>query len=269
MKIRILSIYNRAKVDNLPMLFSAGLSGIIPKMYDQEGNEIDTDFVAFYLQHYAIFDKYIKYNHGKKIYYYDSEEFDNALTAFKDEAAAIMSVHAPAWASEFAANVQKNKVILQNEINKMDTLGQVDEIRWMGAQHSETLYGEDETTATYGATETTMSTGTHKGKNEHSEKTFENNSMTVISKDEKTDDPAEDVSSSISHEDNSVREARTDETDSDAYVDRIEKPETVNEYLTVDNIGYLEKLKELPEFTNLMHKIINTIIIETGAKYDY
>ena len=269
MKIRILSIYNKAKTEAKPLLFSASLSSLIPKIYDEEGHEIDTDFVSYYLNNYNYYDNYIKYNHGKKLYYYDDEEFGSSLDAFQDEAASIMAIHAPAWASEYAANIKKNKIILDNIINKIDTLGDVEEIRTMGAQHSETLFGEDETTANYGALSTTMTTGARSASNNHSEKTFEANSLAVISSDSSTNQAASDTSATAAHVDSSVREARTDTTDTRSYVDRIEKPETINEYITKDNSGYFEKLNNIPEFSNLMRKIINTIIIETGAKYDY
>ena len=269
MKIRILSIYNRAKTEAKPLLFTAALSSLIPKIYDEEGHEIDTDFVTYYLNNYNYYDKYIKYNHGKKLYYYDEEEFTSSLEAFQDEAASIMAIHAPAWASEFAANIKKNKLILDNIIEKTDTLGEVEEIRTMGAQHSETLFGEDETTASYGALSTTMQTGLRNATNQHSERVHEENTMEVISSDNSTNQPASDTSSTAAHSDTSIREARTDTTDTNSYVDNILKPETINTYVTKDNSGYFEKLNNIPEFSNLMRKIINTIIIETGARYDY
>ena len=269
MKTRILSIYNKAKTENKPLLFDSESAALIPAIYDEEGEEIDTNFIAYYLANYAIFDRFVKYQHGKKYYSYITEDFESSLAAFKDEAQTILAVHAPAWASEFAANVKKNKIILTNNTTKTDILGESEEIRTMGARHSETLYGEDTTTANYGATSTTMATGEHNAENHKYETTYDSGTLTETTKDTTKNAAASDTSSSTAHEDSSTREARSDEHDEDQYIDNILRPETTNVSTVIDNAGYFEKLNNIPEFTNLMKKIINTIIVEMGCCYDY
>lgn len=254
-KTRIAAIYSQATTNSTPLFFSSTLTALLPAMYDESGNAIDNDFITYYLTNYQYFDKYVKYQHGKKLYSYDEEEFDSALLGFKDEAEAILSVNINKWASWFSELTTKNKLILGNKIVRTEELGPTEKT-------IETDYGQDLTTNQYGAQSGSSVVAARHSENQHQDNSYELETLATKSKDIADSNGYTDTSSSQAHTDTSTRNSRTDTVSETTTT-------TENEIITTDNSRYYENMSNLPEFDNVIKRILNQVIIESGCCYEY
>lgn len=234
-RINIMGLYKQAKTAEPaePLMFNKSLVSSLPEITDEAGNVIDCDFISYYVDNMALFDRYIKYKHGSKIYKYYDDEFETALAAWHDQIEAIMFANMEEFAGKYAMELIKNKIVLNNRIYKKDTLGeQID--------HHE--YGEKHSSATMGE---------RNGESHSYNKAYDSAELTETAKG------------------TSKSEEATDETTADAYEDVITKEETINEYETTDNHSYYDKLRSIPAFDSIMKSILDKIIIESGVSYEY
>lgn len=250
-RVYIKSLYNSAKTSNVPLLFDSTLSSKIPVYRDENGNSVDTDFITYYVQNHDLFDRYIKYMHGSKIYSYDDEEFQTALPAFKDHIEALLFANIDEFAGMFAKETINHKFVLGNKIFKTDT---------MGEESGTKTYGADSTSYTYGAKHSEATSPQKKTTSNQYNRSYELEALEHVSKSEAISDLFVDQMDEDGYTDSTLRSQRMDSFLND---------ETINTYETIDNSRYYENMKNIPEFEDCMKRIINKLIIETGASYEY
>lgn len=250
-RVYIKSLYNSAKTSNVPLLFDNTLSSKIPVYKDENGNNVDADFITYYVQNHSLFDRYIKYMHGSKIYSYDEEEFQTALPAFKDHIEALLFANIDEFAGMFAKETINHKFILGNKIFKTDT---------MGEETGRKTYGADVTTYNFGAKHAEAKSPQKKTTSNQYNRSYELEALEQVSKSEAISDLFVDEMD---------ENARIDSTSRAQHIDSFQNDQTINTYETIDNSRYYENMNNIPEFEDCMKKIINKLIIETGASYEY
>lgn len=304
-RIYLKALYNSAKTAQVPLLFNDSLKTMIPDYTDENGDPIDADFITYYYENYSLFDRYIRYTHGSKIYKYDDEEFQTALAAFKDHIEALMFANIDEFASMFAKETQAHKMMLGTKIFKTDTLGERTGSKTYGEDVTRNSYAQDKTTDVFGQDKTTDVFGQDKTTDvigaKHSEATSPQKKTTTnnynrsyelevleqtskseaisdlfvdeLDEDARTDtstrDTRTDTSTRDSRTDTSTRDARTDTITRDEKIDSYQDDQTINTYETIDNSRYYENMKAIPEFEDCMKRIINKLIIESGCSYEY
>lgn len=250
-RVYIKSLYNSAKTANVPLLFSNSLASKIPVYKDENGNNVDADFITYYVQNHDLFDRYIKYLHGSKIYSYDDEEFQTALPAFKDHIEALLFANIDEFAAMFAKETINHKFILGNKIFKTDI---------MGEETGTKTYGADSTSYSYGAKHSEATSPQKKTTSNQYNRSYELEALEQVSKSEAISDMFIDKMDENAHSDSTLRSE---------HVDSFQNDQTINTYETIDNSRYYENMKNIPEFEDCMKRIINKLIIETGASYEY
>ena len=152
-KIRVSVLYNRAKQAETTLLFDQADSALIPEITDEDGNELDNDFVAAYIANSAIFDRYIRNQHGKKLYSMYDEDLEDLtpLQIWKAEIKEQLLINIEEFAGEYAKAMQKYKMQIGADLRVVQTLGPTELTMEHGAKHSEDTFGEDHTTNDYGA----------------------------------------------------------------------------------------------------------------------
>ena len=268
-RVYIKSLYVSAHTAQTPLLFNASMASHIPEYIDENGDPIDADFITYYIQNYALFDRYIKYMHGSKIYKYDDEEFDAALAAFKDHIEALMFANIDEFAGMFAKETIEHKFILGNRIFKTDILGEETGRKTFGQEVTRNVYAQDKTTDVFGAKHSEAKSPQKKTTTNNYNRTYELENLEQTSKSEAISDLFVDELDEDARTDTSTRDARTDTSTKDQHIDSFQNDETTNTYETIDNSRYYENMKMIPEFEDCMKRIINKLIIESGCSYEY
>lgn len=250
-RVYIKSLYNSAKTSNVPLLFDTTLSSKIPVYKDENGSNVDADFITYYVQNHSLFDRYIKYMHGSKIYSYDEEEFQTALPAFKDHIEALLFANIDEFAGMFAKETINHKFVLGNKVFKTDT---------MGEETGSKTYGADSTSYTYGEKHSEATSPQKKTTSNQYNRSYELEALEQVSKSEAISDQFVDQMDENAHTDSTLRSQR---------IDSFQNDQTINTYETIDNSRYYENMNNIPEFEDCMKRIINKLIIETGASYEY
>lgn len=274
-KIRVSVLYNRAKQENTTLLFDVADSALIPEITDEKGNTLDNDFVAAYLANSAIFDRYIRNQHGKKLYSMYDEDLEDLtpLQIWKAEIKEQLLINIEEFAGEYAKAMQKYKMQIGADLKVVQTLGPTELKMEHGAQHSEDTFGEDHTTNDYGAQSGSSTAAPRTQTTTLSDNTYEDGAVTpALTPHEETVTSSIQVidsSSANAYKDEVTRDLRTDEHDSDLYTDKNSTEEVVNTTDTYNDLDYYRNMAQYPEFMPIMKKIINKIIIGTGVSYDY
>ena len=274
-KIRVSALYNRAKQAETTLLFDQADSALIPEITDEDGNALDNDFVAAYLANSAIFDRYIRNQHGKKLYSMYDEDLEDLtpLEIWKAEIKEQLLINMEEFAGEYAKAMQKYKMQIGADLRVVQTLGPTELTMEHGAKHSEDTFGEDHTTNDYGAQGGSSTAAPRKQTTTLKDNTYEDGAVTpALTPHEETVTESIQVidsSSANAYKDEVTRDLRTDEHDSDLYTDTNSTIEVVNTTNTYNDLDYYKNMAQYPEFMPIMKKIINRIIIGTGVSYDY
>ena len=274
-KIRVSALYNRAKQAETTLLFDQADSALIPEITDEDGNALDNDFVAAYLANSAIFDRYIRNQHGKKLYSMYDEDLEDLtpLEIWKAEIKEQLLINMEEFAGEYAKAMQKYKMQIGADLRVVQTLGPTELTMEHGAKHSEDTFGEDHTTNDYGAQGGSSTAAPRKQTTTLNDNTYEDGAVTpALTPHEETVTESIQVidsSSANAYKDEVTRDLRTDEHDSDLYTDTNSTIEVVNTTNTYNDLDYYRNMAQYPEFMPIMKKIINRIIIGTGVSYDY
>jgi hypothetical protein len=274
-KIRVSVLYNRAKQANTTLLFDEADSALIPVITDEEGNTLDNDFVAAYLANSAIFDRYIRNQHGKKLYSMYDEDLEELtpLQIWKAEIKEQLLINIEEFAGEYAKAMQKYKMQIGADLRVVQTLGPTELTMEHGAKHSEDTFGEDHTTNDYGAQGGSSTAAPRKQTTTLKDNTYEDGAVTpnLTPHEETVTESIQvvDSSSANAYKDEVTRDLRTDEHDSDLFTDTNSTIEVVNSTDTYNDLDYYRNMAQYPEFMPIMKKIINKIIIGTGVTYDY
>ena len=274
-KIRVSALYNRAKQAETTLLFDQADSALIPEITDEDGNALDNDFVAAYLANSAIFDRYIRNQHGKKLYSMYDEDLEDLtpLEIWKAEIKEQLLINMEEFAGEYAKAMQKYKMQIGADLRVVQTLGPTELTMEHGAKHSEDTFGEDHTTNDYGAQGGSSTAAPRKQTTTLKDNTYEDGAVTpALTPHEETVTESIQVidsSSANAYKDEVTRDLRTDEHDSDLYTDTNSTIEVVNTTNTYNDLDYYRNMAQYPEFMPIMKKIINRIIIGTGVSYDY
>ena len=274
-KIRVSALYNRAKQAETTLLFDQADSALIPEITDEDGNALDNDFVAAYLANSAIFDRYIRNQHGKKLYSMYDEDLEDLtpLEIWKAEIKEQLLINMEEFAGEYAKAMQKYKMQIGADLRVVQTLGPTELTMEHGAKHSEDTFGEDHTTNDYGAQGGSSTAAPRKQTTTLKDNTYEDGAVTpALTPHEETVTESIQVidsSSANAYKDEVTRDLRTDEHDSDLYTDTNSTIEVVNTTDTYNDLDYYRNMAQYPEFMPIMKKIINRIIIGTGVSYDY
>ena len=274
-KIRVSALYNRAKQAETTLLFDQADSALIPEITDEDGNALDNDFVAAYLANSAIFDRYIRNQHGKKLYSMYDEDLEDLtpLEIWKAEIKEQLLINMEEFAGEYAKAMQKYKMQIGADLRVVQTLGPTELTMEHGAKHSEDTFGEDHTTNDYGAQGGSSTAAPRKQTTTLNDNTYEDGAVTpALTPHEETVTESIQVidsSSANAYKDEVTRDLRTDEHDSDLYTDTNSTIEVVNTTNTYNDLDYYKNMAQYPEFMPIMKKIINRIIIGTGVSYDY
>ena len=274
-KIRVSALYNRAKQAETTLLFDQADSALIPEITDEDGNALDNDFVAAYLANSAIFDRYIRNQHGKKLYSMYDEDLEDLtpLEIWKAEIKEQLLINMEEFAGEYAKAMQKYKMQIGADLRVVQTLGPTELTMEHGAKHSEDTFGEDHTTNDYGAQGGSSTAAPRKQTTTLNDNTYEDGAVTpnLTPHEETVTESIQviDSSSANAYKDEVTRDLRTDEHDSDLYTDTNSTIEVVNTTDTYNDLDYYRNMAQYPEFMPIMKKIINRIIIGTGVSYDY
>lgn len=268
-RVYIKSLYNSAKTANVPLLFSNSLASKIPVYKDENGNNVDADFITYYVQNHDLFDRYIKYMHGSKIYSYDEEEFQTALPAFKDHIEALLFANIDEFAAMFAKETINHKFILGNKIYKTDTLGEETGRKTYGQDTTTYNFGQDKTDYDYAAKHSEAKSPQKKTTSNQYNRSYELEALEQVSKSEAISDLFVDEMDERARKDSITKAARIDSTVKAQKIDSFQNDQTINTYETIDNSRYYENMRNIPEFEDCMKRIINKLIIETGASYEY
>lgn len=274
-KIRVSVLYNRAKQANTTLLFDQADSALIPEITDEEGNTLDNDFVAAYLANSVIFDRYIRNQHGKKLYSMYDEDLEDLtpLQIWKTEIKEQLLINMEEFAGEYAKAMQKYKMQIGADLRVVQELGATELTMEHGAQHSEETYGEDHTTNDYGAQSGSSTAAPRTQTTTLKDNTYEDGAVTPnLTPHEETVTSSVQVidsSSANAYKDEVTRDLRTDEHDSDLYTDKNSTKAVTNTTTTYNDLDYYRNMAQYPEFMPIMKKIINKIIIGTGVSYDY
>ena len=268
-RVYIKSLYNSAKTSNVPLLFDSTLSSKIPVYKDESGNNVDADFITYYVQNHALFDRYIKYMHGSKIYRYDEEEFQTALPAFKDHIEALLFANIDEFAGMFAKETINHKFILGNKIFKTDTLGEETGRKTFGQDSTTYNYGQDKTDYDYAAKHSEAKSPQKTTTSHSYNRSYELENLEEVSKTEATSNLFVDELDENARKDSITKAARIDSTVKAQKIDSFQNDQTINTYETIDNSRYYENMNNIPEFEDCIKRIINKLIIETGASYEY
>lgn len=274
-KIRVSVLYNRAKQANTTLLFDEADSTLIPEITDEQGNTLDNDFVAAYLANSAIFDRYIRNQHGKKLYSMYDEDLEDLtpLQIWKAEIKEQLLINIEEFAGEYAKAMQKYKMQIGADLRVVQVLGETELTMEHGAKHSEDTFGEDHTTNDYGAQGGSSTAAPRKQTTTLKDNTYEDGAVTpnLTPHEETVTESIQvvDSSSANAYKDEVTRDLRTDEHDSDLYTDKNSTEEVTNTTTTYNDLDYYRNMAQYPEFMPIMQKIINKIIIGTGVSYDY
>ena len=270
-KIKILGLYNKAKEAQTTLLFDAADVSLLPDIVDENGNNLDCDFISYYIANSAIFDRWAKNQHGRKIYKMFEEDLEDltALEIWKAEIKEQLLINIEEFAGEYAKAMQKYKMQIGADLKVVEKLGPTELTMLHGAKHSEDSFGEDHTTNEYGAQSGSSTAAPRKQTTELSNKTFESGDLSVIEKNETSSIQVIDSSSANAYTDEVTRDLRMDEHDSDAFTDKNSTILVQNETTTYNDLDYYRNMNQYPEFTAIMKKILNKVIIGTGATYDY
>lgn len=268
-RIYVKGLYNSAKTANTPLLFNDTLKNKIPEYLDEEGNAIDADFITYYVENHELFDRYIRYMHGSKIYRYDEEEFETALQAFKDNIEALLFANIDEFAGMFAKETINHKLILGTKITKTDTLGEETGRKTYAQVITTNVYGQDKTTDVFGARHTEAKSPQKTTTSHSYNRSYELENLEEVSKTEATSNLFVDEMDENARTDTSTRDAKTDTSTRGQHIDSFQNDQTINTYETADNSRYYENMKNIPEFEDCMKRIINKLIVESGCNYDY
>lgn len=256
-KIKISVLYNQAKQNNTTLIFDNSMVNLIPEMVDEDGNTIDNDFITYYLNNYALFDRWIRNQHGLKLYSMYDEDLEDSteLESFKNDIAGITIVNMQEFAGDFAKATIKYKMQLGADLQVITE----DEI---SARHSEDTYGEDVTENSYGAQSGTSTAAPRQTTTVNSDKTYESGGIQQVEQSRTDTIQITDSSTAAAHKDTITRDLRTDEHDSNSYKD-------THTTTTYNDLDYYKNMAQFPEFEAVMKRILNKIIIETGVSYEY
>lgn len=268
-KIRIFSIYNNARLNNKKLFNFTELKTMIPTFKDEDGNSIDGDFISYYELFSDIFDKYIKYNHGSKIFSYYEEDFDSALNAFQDESAAFASKYILEYSSEFAKNMKKLKLINNPGYVKIQNLGEILKTDTLGPTELFREYDEDSTTNSYGAQSGSTTLGTRHSSNLEYNKAYDSGNLVNNAKSEQDSNSVTDTSSAAAHSDSVIRAGRTDAETTTETVNTYTTNAVTNQEILKNYSDYYDLLEKQPELRNIINSFLNQLIIEMGCSYEY
>ena len=270
-KIRILGLYNKAKQAQTTLLFDAADVSLLPDIVDEDGNDLDCDFITYYMTNSVIFDRWVKNQHGRKIYSMFEEDLEDLteLQIWKAEIKEQLLINMEEFAGEFAKAMQKYKMQIGADLRVVQNLGATELSMYHDLQHNETTYGEDHTTNDYGAQSGSSTAAPRTQTTVNSNKSYELGTMVDTEQSQTTSIQVIDSSSANAYKDEITRDLRTDEYDSDAYTDKNSTTAVENTTTTYNDLDYYRNMAQYPEFTAVMKRILNKIIIGTGASYDY
>lgn len=270
-KIKVSALYNKAKESNVTFLFNAADSDLIPEIKDENGSILDSDFVTYYISNSNTFDRYIRNQHGKKIYSIYEEDLEDLteLECWKAEVKEQLLVNIFEFAGEYAKAIQKFKMQIGADLKVVTNLGATEETSTYGARHSEDTYGEDVTTSDYGQQSGSSTQGQRASQSTNSNKTYESGTLETIERVNNTADAVTDTSSAAAHQDVVTRDLRSDEHDENSYIDKNESKAVTNTVTTYNDLDYYRNMAQYPIFESTMKKIIDKIIIGMGVKYEY
>lgn len=270
-KIKVSVLYNRAKQAETTLLFDESDSALIPEITDEQGNILDNDFVAAYIANSMIFDRYIRNQHGKKLYSMYDEDLEELtpLEIWKAEIKEQLLINMEEFAGEYVKAMQKYKMQIGADLKVEQKLGPTELTMEHGAQHSEDTFGEDHTTNDYGVQTGSSTAAPRTQTTTLKDTTYEDGVLTPHEETVTESVQVVDSSRAEAHSDEVTRDLRTDEHDSNLYTDKNTTEEVTNTTTTYNDLDYYRNMAQYPEFMPIMKKIINKIIIGTGVTYDY
>lgn len=225
-----------------------------PTIYDSEGQETTINFVDDYLLEHTLFDDYVKFQYGQRMYDCDEDTFTAIYNEWIDECNSIVAIHLTSWAKLYHA-----LSLTYNPIWNVD--GTEKEI--YSSELTTNVFGSDKNTMVYGQDKTTNVTDTRSNETTDYSMAYDSNTEHESGRTQTTLDGGTDTATRDSHTDINTRDSRTDTSNVGEH--------TITK-IRGGNIGITETTTLLNhewEFRrkNFFQEVIETIIRETGVDY--